>query len=228
MKRLIEFILVLTAIMLCLSSPEQARAETYGYARIMDDSTYFYSEADEDAGLFLLPRTYFVQIIGDAGDYYQISYLDGQENVKAVKGYCKKSQVTPVSYLPQTPYLVYRIQVTYSTDEPSFPDGFLEEITLSADYYGAFYYGSALCYYVYLNGSFGYVPASACSKPDYPENTEFTDPPDPSPVPQKKDVTGIVLTCILASAAILAVWFLFRPQKNTNINYSDDTQDIFR
>ena len=35
-----------------------------------------YSAADESAGLFILPRTYFVRIVGEAGAFYRVGYLD--------------------------------------------------------------------------------------------------------------------------------------------------------
>ena len=210
--------LVLAAA-LCFPFPAAVSAQESadcGYARITEEDVYLYSSPQETSGLFILPRTYFVKITGETGEYYRVEYLTGEGNISSVRGYCRMDSVVPVDYIPETPFLVYRTQVTFSAGNGNLPDGFFTEYTVGADYYGTFPYGSSVYYYVNLDGEFGYVPASACPPLDYPENTEHTQtetPPDEAPVHNSVNAVNIVLICARSVAALGAVYFLFRPAK---------------
>ena len=106
-------------------------------------------------------RTYFVRITGEEGNYYAAEYRTGSA---ALQGYCLKSQVELVDYVPETPYLDYTIEVVFETEgAEQLPAGFITRYTVEADFYGTFSYGSAIYYYVSLEGDFGYVPATACA-----------------------------------------------------------------
>ena len=193
------------------------------YARIEQAGVYLYATTDEMDGLFTLPRTYFVRILGETSQYYYVSYLADKADFKAVRGYCKKTEITPVDYQPETPYLEYKITITYSVEGGGIlPDDPLSTFTAQAAYYGAFHFGTSVHYYVYREGAFGYVPAKSCSVPDYPINTEHTAPVTPpednktnnSSAPRNNAVR-IVLICTLSVFAIGAIYFLFRPQKTS-------------
>ena len=197
-----------------------ADESTASYARIENEGVYLYKSPDEADGLFALPRSYFVEILGETAQYYYVSYLNDRAEYRAVKGYCKKAEVTPVDYTPQTPFLEYKITVTYSLSGGSIvPDDPLANFTAEAVYYGEFNFGTNVYYYVYREGSFGYVPAKSCSTPDYPVNTEHTTVQTPSNEDSTSGGTAqgnavrIVLICTLSVFAIGAVYFLFRPQK---------------
>ncbi len=237
MKKIILALFVVLLAAACIPAvTASAEEETAAYARITQDGVYFYRYADESAGLFILPRTYFVRIIGEAGDFYRVRYLETADAASALEGYCKADEVTPVDYIPETPYLNYSVTVTYRVDSGSMqlPDSFLTEYTLTAVYYGEFAYGSATSYYVLLNGQFGYVPASACSIVNYPENTEHTEPETPpeeetAPAEQSFGALNVVLICALAAAALGAIYFLFRPAKAKREEPSvyDEAEDVF-
>ena len=185
------------------------------YARVMQEEVYLYSQPQEESGLFILPSTYFVKITGEAGDYFRAEYLTGT-NAAPVRGYCRMDEVEPVEYVPETPYLLYDTEVTFTVGSADLPDGFFTEYTVFAAFYGTFYYGSSVYYYVNMNGEFRYVPASACPPLDYPENTEHMQaetPPDEAPVHNSVNAVNIVLICTLSVAALGAVYFLFRPAK---------------
>ena len=126
------------------------------------------------------------------------------------------------------------------TDTDATPKGFdgikrmaLGELTFSACYYGSFPYGSALCYYVGIDGKRGYVPASACSVVSYPENTEHTETEeDPAPNPSVSAGAGavsVVLICALAVAGVGALYFLFRPVHTKKIAdpFGEDAEDAY-
>lgn len=203
-----------------LFAPAPVRAEEnpesgYGYARVTQEDVYLYSQPQAESGLFILPRTYFVKITGETGDYYRVEYLTGT-SATPVRGYCRTDDVEPVDYIPETPFLLYDTEVTFTVGSADLPDGFFTEYTVPAAFYGTFYYGSSVYYYVNMNGEFGYVPASACPPLDYPENTEHM-PTETPETPQESggnaNVVNIILICALSVAALGAVYFLFRPAK---------------
>ena len=187
------------------------------YARVEQDDVYFFSQPQESSGVFILPKTYFVKIIGNAGEYYEIEYGSAQQSAAPLTGYCRKSDVAPVDYIPETPYLAYRTSITFSAgDETALPDDFITSYTVSADFYGTFFFGSSVYYYVNMEGTFGYVPATVCPPLDYPLNTEHTqtEPSDTAnPSEAKTSAANIVLICALSVAALGAIYFLFRPSK---------------
>lgn len=234
MKKLSIFVLTALLFAGCLPSLTAfAEAEAESYARVTQEGVYFYRYADESAGLFILPRTYFVKITGEAGNFYKVSYGDAGA---ALEGYCKASEVTPVNYIPETPYLSYTVTVTFRADSGGMdlPDSFFTEYEAEAAYYGEFMYGSATCYYVNMEGQFGYVPAAACSAVNYPENTEHpeeeTPPAEEEPAAEQSfGALNVVLICVLAVAALGALYFLFRPSKarRTEPAAYDETEDVF-
>lgn len=203
-----------------LFAPAPVRAEEnqesgYGYARVTQEDVYLYSQPQAESGLFILPRSYFVKITGETGDYYRVEYLTGT-SATPVRGYCRTDDVEPVDYIPETPFLLYDTEVTFTVGSADLPDGFFTEYTVPAAFYGTFYYGSSVYYYVNMNGEFGYVPASACPPLDYPENTEHM-PAETPETPQESggnaNAVNIILICALSVAALGAVYFLFRPAK---------------
>lgn len=233
MKKYILFAALLLAVLpaAALAAARPARAEEAFYARVLEEGVYLYSSADETSGLFILPRSYFVRIESEEDEWYRVLYREGDPDIPPVRGYCKRSEITPVDFIPQTPYLFYQIDITYRAGSGDYPDGFLDEFTLTADYFGKFYYGSEVSYYICLDGQFGYVPSSACPEPDYPENIEHTESGSGNTSPAKKsNAVNIVLVCALAVAALGAVYFLFRPaksQKERKADYFDDAEDLF-
>lgn len=73
--------------------------KTY-YAKILNSNAYFYSSPTsyDDAKLFVIPSSYFVLLLDNAGeDFYYAKYLD-------LYGYVKKNEVTPMDGTPTNPY----------------------------------------------------------------------------------------------------------------------------
>lgn len=209
-------LLLLSAFLLRPAAAHAEEGEALpSYARVTRSDTWLYEAADEDTGLFVLPETYFVRITGQANGFYAVTYLSDTPGRTPVSGWCRADAVTAVDYIPETPFLYYEVDVTYSAGE-GLPDGFLTDYTVTAAYYGTFAYGSSPYYYVELEGMFGYVPAAACSALDYPPNTEHTETETTGPAGGEEPSSGcatanIVLVCALSVAALGAVYFLFRP-----------------
>lgn len=229
MKKIIALTLI---ILLFLPFPKiSAKAESGEFARITTSGVYLYSSPDENDGLFTLPQSYFVKITGETDDYYYVSYLADEAPYIKISGYCKKSEITRVSFIPDTPYLKYQIEITYTLSN-ELPENPLSTYKTFAVYYGEFNFGTSVFYYVNLNGQFGYIPSSNCSKLDYPVNTEHTfsenETPQQSEFSSKQNnAIRIVLICVLSVFAIGAIYFLFKPQKTKNApkTFYDENED---
>lgn len=215
---------VTSAYSVCIVSAESESA----WARIEKENVYFYERADTSSGLFILPCTYFVQLLGETGNFYEVQYLSGE---RSVRGYCRKTEVCPVDYTPQTPFLEYRTEVRFNTNENDLPPEFITQYTVPALFYGTFLYGSAVFYYVNVDSRFGYVSAAACPPLEYPPNTEHSQPiPETKPQPAEGKEFGalnVVLVCALSVTAIAAVYVLFRPSKLPKPQVFDDAEDVF-
>lgn len=222
----------LALFLFCLPMRAAYAEETDTYARIMQPNVYFYEKADENSGLFILPETYFIKVTGESQDYYAAEYLSDTPGRTTLRGYCRKTDVELVDYIPETPFLVYDTEVTFRTSSDDLPDEFIVEYKVSAAFYGTFSYGSSTCCYVELDGEFGYVPSAACAPLDYPPNTEHTENPpvdqetDPTK-PQSLNALNVVLISALAVAALGAVYFLFRPAKKQSRPLDEDAEDFF-
>lgn len=67
------------------------------YAKVEHEG-YFYSSANENTALFQLPTSYFVLLTGEENSsFFKASY-------KGLDGFVKKSEVTPMSGTPSSPY----------------------------------------------------------------------------------------------------------------------------
>lgn len=145
-----------------------------GYACVLSDNVFFYSERDEKRGVFLLPKTYYVKLLDVAPDYCKIEYLYDDNYVQKLVGYAKTNELTFVDYVPKRPYLYRLIEVSYRIDNAlSTTSSVLDEIKVTCAYYGDYTIGSQVYCYILRDGVFGYIP-----KPEglsYDENTEYAE-----------------------------------------------------
>lgn len=222
-----------------------AAAETEVYACITQDNTYFYSTANEESGLFILPTTYYVKIISRSDDFCFVQYLDDVADYQAVYGYCKTDALTAVDFIPARPYLYYTYSATYTVEGSSPSDsGDFSTFTCSCIYYGDYKNGTTTYRYVSINGEFGYIPKTC--EIEYPLNTDYlTEEPTPDVTPTVDDadgtevenkadeaaastdtgVSGAGLGLIIALSAILVAIAVFviavKPRKKKNYSYDN-------
>ncbi len=166
--------LVFTLVALPLPCVRSHAEESAQYAYIHADNAYFYTAQNENSGLFVLPKTYFVKLLSTQSDYCRIEYLYDSEYTQKLTGYAKTSDITPVDFIPNEPYLYFLFDARYTVDGSSAEeDGFLDQITLTCAYYGDYPIGSKTYCYVLREGSFGYIPkpVDLC----YAENHEYAD-----------------------------------------------------
>ena len=226
--------IVLWALLYSLSpllSVRFAKAElSYApYAYIPTNNVYFYSD-DPDPykrqGLFRLPYSYYVRVIAEETDYYRVEYLTDGSRTKKINGYCRKSEIVPVDYIPEMPYLYLTIDVTYTLSGGGKDETF-SSITVTCAYYGDYTDGTKQYAYVLREDVCGYVIKPHDLK--YDKNTEYddrhkTEPPTTEKQKEKNDslnagqITLLVLLCLL----IPVIAALIVRQPPTKSPYDED------
>lgn len=177
------------------------------YACILTDEAYFYPTRDENRGLFLLPKTYFVKVLAIDTDFCRVEYLYDDAYAKKIVGYAKTADLTFVDYEPKRPYLYHLFEVRYTIgDSPIEDDAFLDGITVTCAYYGDYRIGTKTYCYILRGDSFGYIP-----KPSdliYEESTEYQDnltpePPVQEPLEEEKEASSPAQIAILVALCLL-------------------------
>lgn len=186
-----------------------AKADGYAvYAYIPTEQVYFYSDEileNNRQGLFRLPYSYYVRIIAEETDYYRVEYLTNGTYTQKIIGYCKKSEVIPVDYIPQMPYLYLTLDITYTLPS-SNGKGDFSYITVTCAYYGDYTDGTKLYAYVLREETFGYVVKPSTLR--YDKNTEYDEKMQLFPKDEKisspasgslsaGQITLLVLLCLL-------------------------------
>lgn len=230
MKRLIY--LLLSALILTVCSPPAffVFAESGTFAVAADDDVYFYSQPDERSGLFLIPHTYYVQVLSDGEPFCRVSYLEDAPPYRKIEGYCLKNRLTFVDFLPERPFLKRQISATYSLTDgtPLPPNGdVLQSIQVDYVYYGSYSVGSSLYYYVYGNEQFGYLPAE--KELEYEHNSDYLssvsgDTVDSTPLEKDGKLSGlqIFFICLLCVSAIAVAIFVLRGKRTPPSRDSSD------
>ena len=187
----------------------------------------FYSDAEEATRLllFYLPETYFVCVIGETNNYYRVSYLEDSVGTRKLTGFVDKSAVIPGDFVPETPYLDKKIEITYYSPGYSGKSGdILSRITITCTYYGDYSENGKTYCYVLRGDSLGYVERPMGFT--YVKNTEYADktqqpvPDEPAENPQESgkglspaQIVFLVLLCLLIPTLAALV---LRPPKKKN------------
>lgn len=181
-----------------ISPPQSSVNATY--ARSDSRTAYFCTSADAATGIFAVPYTYCVEVLGEEGDWYRVKYADDFGIYRALYGYVRKSEFTLLTEPPETVFLYKSVSVTFSQDSPSGNLPVIEDITVTAAFYGSYYSGAAGYSYVLYNDSFGYI---AGANEDYPlilpEKNEEEETPGKSPA-----AGTVVAFCAIGALAVLA------------------------
>lgn len=212
------------------------------YARIMLENVYLYKNPinveDYTNIQFVLPRTYFVELIDEENNFYKVNYLN-------FTGYVKKDAVQTIVGTPEKPYLnnvQFRVYAEVSRDLRSQPHtsggssnqvNYIPLYSRNLTYFGTivgeqviegrtnvWYY----CKYSADKDYYGYVYSDFCDElTPITENTEhfdFTTAPNFNQnIPQKTTLstenktTGIIIAVITVPALV----FLFLILKSSKI-----------
>ncbi len=228
MKRMFPFFAALaTLIGSILPAPAffvraEEEPQTARYAVAVTENVWLYREKNEESGIFLLPVSYYVRILGEDEEYYEAEYFEDAAPYLAVKGYCKKADLQLVDFLPARPYLRLELAVSYVIEgapSSAMGNGSFDRITRTFLYYGTSYLGTTRFYYVLCDGVFDYIPAT--QELVFERNTDYLSPPEEPPAAEKPEeavssLTGAhaaVLLAIGLSAAAIAI-FVLRGRRN--------------
>ncbi len=227
MKRFLSLFAILFLLLQIPAGRVRASAENGQYAVADARDVWFYGQADESKGLFLLPYTYYVRVISEGEIFSFVEYQDSSDGYKPITGYCLREQLTYVDFVPARPYLKKRITLTYTIDTGAgVGNGSFNNMERTVCFYGAFSSGTAPYYYVYADGVFDYVPA--VEPVTYDLNTDYVKPAtgetDPPPAAENKGVNGmqIALICVLCGAAAVVAFFVIRGKKPPAPNREED------
>lgn len=189
-----------------------AHAATARYARADARDVYFCTDKDLKYRLFTIPYTYCVEILSTDGEWYFVKYAEDAAPYQARYGYCRSENLTPVDTPPENIYLNMPVTVTYRADTPASSLPVLNELNVTAAFYGTYYLDAAAYSYVLYEGTFGYVYGA---NDNYPLNEIPSEEPpveEPTPTDGKshaKLITVIALTGI-AAAVLIGLYFISR------------------
>lgn len=221
---------LIAALLILLASPlsvatERANAEELSYAVADGTEIWFYAEANEDSGLFIIPYTYYVVVLERGTTFCAVQYFDDVSPYKAIKGYCKTSDLTFVDFVPARPFLRVELTVSYQLAEQpavSMGNGTFNTVEKTFVYYGTSYLGTARFHYVSSNGVFDYIPAT--QEITYELNTDYlvsdapvtsqeTKDPEETASSSAPSALQIVLICLTAAAVSAIAFFVLRGRK---------------
>lgn len=218
MKRFLVLMALLMFPLALLPSPLSASAAAEQYAYIPDADVWFYAGETESSRVFLLPKTYYVKIVGEGEEYCRVEYLVDEAPYKKVTGYCKNDDVIPVDYIPARPYLKKQITLSYSLDgENQGLGGSFSSVEKTFVYYGQRYDGAKLYYYLLSDGVFDYIAAE--SELAFDLNTDFTDYAQETMAEasgtgaQGGNAAVIAVVCVACVAAVAVAVFVIRGKK---------------
>ena len=218
-----------------------------GFAMIVTDDALFYSDASGRYPKFCLEKSYFVYVTEIVGELARVTYMDGYADSPALEGYVKTVNLSFYDKVIASPYP--DVVIRSVTDAVIFSDGELSKpksvvnASSSARYYGTFGSGTDKAYYVYCNGSVGYVKASAFESftvgrhEDYSallsaaeksgEQTSASESISEKPEKEKSgvtDATKIIVIALLIVVGLTVLYFIVRPDRAGAKNkvYNDD------
>ncbi|MDE7440362.1 MAG: hypothetical protein K2N23_07645, partial [Clostridia bacterium] len=140
--------LILTSAFNLTKGTTFAKGATTRYARADAKDIYFCKSNDLSTALFTIPYTYCVEIISTEGEWYRVKYADDVSIYKALYGYCKSENLTPVDDPPENIYLNMPVTVTFRADAPEGSLPVLNELNVTAAFYGTYYSGATAYSYV--------------------------------------------------------------------------------
>ncbi len=199
-----------------VASAETSSGRTFARADSRD--VYFCEKKDLSYALFTIPYTYCVEILSADGEWYYVRYAEDAGIYRALYGYCLKDKLTVVSEPPENVYLYMPVTVIYKADANTGSLPVLNELNVTAAFYGTYYAGASAYSYVFYDGSFGYIYGA---NDGYPLNEIPADTPadsdEESDGPNAKVITALAL-CALAVAVPVLLYFAgrkryFRPDR---------------
>ena len=210
MKRVIPIFCICFLLFAPLSA-KRAGAEELRYAVAASEEVWFYAEADETSGLFLIPCSYCVRIVGESGNFVQAEY-GGKDGLPVQTGYCLRDKLILLDYEPEHPFFVHLVKLIYKLETPA-----REELSYSRDayFYGYFPSGSARYLRVLLDGELvliGETEPLSIPMTDYIPSQQTVSPAAQTSS-SRLSALQIVVICVACAAAVVVAVFVMRGKK---------------
>ena len=232
-KLIVAFLLALLVTFNCV--PAHALGESSDWARIVKDNVYLYAAEDSNKQMFMLEKSYYVQILNTVDNMYYVAVLDNETNYPQLRGFVKRTDVELCAVEPLTPHYP-KIRLTVTADSvalrlsPSTSASLVVTATNTqkVSYYGKIENGKTW-YYVCLGDvyeyKFGYVDVNGLSKLDVPlhptplpsaqeappVSTTPSDSYDPAPSDKASPTSEILLIVFIVLLAVGLTLALFLP-----------------
>lgn len=241
-----KILLIIAAItyLICLSPNAEVYAETpYTWARVTKDSVNLYATETLEKVMFVLEKSYYVEIISEQDDSLFVSVMNNAADFPTVCGYVRKIEVELVDVPPIAPiYPTVKLTVTGDSAQlkllplPSAENVLAAVNSQQLSYYGKVNYYGTIWYYVYVGGKFGYVEKANVTPPQielHPtpliKDTPVIKPTDPNEQEKPTDnnngfsptaeILLIVFVVLLAAGLTLALFLPGNVKKNV---FDDD------
>ena len=186
-KLLVLCLLVLLVASNCV--PAYALGEGSEWARIVKDYVYLYADEDLNKQMFILEKSYYVQILDTGEKTLHVAVMQNETNFPQITGYVKRADVDLCTAAPVTPYYpTIRLVVTADSATLRLSPSTSASIVIAAtNTQKVSYYGKVESdrdwYYVCFNDKFGYVDVASLSAP----NVEL----HPTPLPTKQEAPTV-------------------------------------
>lgn len=217
-------------------TPRSVEAYSFGYMRVINDTTPFYADQMGENFTCYLPYTYYVKVLGESNGYFHIECYG--ENQPAIDGYVPTSDLFSDGLSVTSPYA--NVKITTLSTTPLYSSTDMRESlqyvfkNRELNFYGYAQseHGENLLYVSY-NGKLGYVQESQVvpfNVPNHPNELTFLTPatpeetPEETPEPESLDLRVIIIgALILAGAVALIVVFKNKPEdKRYQTHYYDE------
>lgn len=230
MKKLLVLCLLLLLASTSFLPVANALGESSSWARIVKDYVYLYAESESNKQMFILEKSYYVEILDSDEKMLHVSVMQNETNFPQITGYVKRTDVELCSVAPLTPYYpTVRLAVTADSATLRLSPSTSATVVITAtNTQKVSYYGRVKndkeWYYVCFGDKFGYVDVNSVSAPnvelhptplpsksDTPAVTTPQDPVTPDPAPADKasptsEILLIVFVVLLAAGLTLALF----------------------
>ncbi len=212
-KLLIHPILTIIVSFYCIQpiTLRSVKAYSYGYLRVINETTPFFADRLGESFTCFLPYTYYVKVLGESDGYFHVECYG--DNQPAIDGYVPSSELFSDGLSVSSPYP--NVKITTLNTTPLYSNTDMRESlqyvfkNRELNFYG--YAQSSLgenLIYVGYNGKLGYIQESEVfpfSVPDHPNELTFLIPETPKPSPEQTiESESIDLRVIIIGALILA------------------------
>ena len=244
MKKLLVVCLLITLVCAYSAPTAHALGESSGWARVLKDYVYLYAEQDLSKQMFILEKSYYVEILESVDNVLHVSVMQNEANFPQITGYVKRTDVELCAVAPLTPYYP-TVRLTVTSDSATLrlsPSTSASIVITATNTQKVSYYGKVIgdkdWFYVCFGDKFGYVdphsvsapniqlhPTPLPSKESTPAVTTPSDPTtDPTPSTDRPTPTSeillIVFVVLLAVGLTLAL-FLPGNVKKRNVFEQD-------